>query len=1081
MRGFILALAVVILGAGALSIAILPNRQELGTMYLRDRKYEESRALFERQIAEGDLSAQTVSALLTIYLQYGDVDRAIDLTRRFGDRLGDRPDILSRLATLYAADMRMGLYRRTLARLVAIEPTAERLDALADAALKADDRETRLSALKEMVAQNWASPSRMLELADLALELGRVDEARSTLLQIAEKSPRELDWSYRSLIVQLALRAGDIEQASRYTTQWLDGTEPQSALISVAQLWLEAGHPGRAVTILESRADLEGKSEPWRANYVFALRRAGRNDDAFARLSQWLGRDLVTPALSIDFIEMAIARRDYDLALKVFDRIGADRLPSAAVLLLVTGFHQAGRIADVDRIVAALGSERMAELPILSAQIAIARGDKATARHWVGVAMDKAVLSVDDRVALATVLIDIGDDKRAFDLLRPVADDPSPPKEALILLGELYARGPDAESGYWEVNALLARHYSPELRAVWAELGLATGRIAEVRDWLAQTREIPARTLDNLFYLAERRDSWDVAVAAAERLLELSPSDRARERLALAQLRSGHAADALATYDAIAKQSPDSETLYADILQTLGMTDRLVALWQRQIERPGISPAQVEGLVYNMLSAGADAAALPYLLKLAKSSGGSWWFALAEAAARSGRGDTAADAIAAEIASLPPTDERLSSLLAALDTAAPDRSPGVLRTLADRSPSLWADSYAIVMRERGRTKDLNAWLNEKLEATRSASDAMVFALRLAETANPLDAARAIKPRAGSSRGWAELYVDLLRRGDRPKDALAFLVKLATEGRIDPAWRREIAFQALESGNREAADQLFRQIAASDPPDSQAVQQLFFLWGPRPDASALDWIEARARKAEGAERIAWLERLLSIRAGKRVLAITGGIANAKTPAEIDLVVKAQAQAGQPEELRKTVTAAVDRTQDVKTLVDLARTAETTRDRKLIVEAWKAVIAAKPDHPTANRELGLIAYDEGRLIEAERYLRAFLKTGDGDYEANYFMGEVLFRTGRREQAGPYYQRAYDQLLQRKDRDFPLEVARANILRRLGRLDDAIALMDSLLKQRPKDRALRADFADLLIEKGDFERARYVLQLR
>ena len=62
MRSFVLALIAVILGAGALSVAILPCRQELGTMYLRDQKYEESRAVFEQQIAEGDVSSQTVSA-----------------------------------------------------------------------------------------------------------------------------------------------------------------------------------------------------------------------------------------------------------------------------------------------------------------------------------------------------------------------------------------------------------------------------------------------------------------------------------------------------------------------------------------------------------------------------------------------------------------------------------------------------------------------------------------------------------------------------------------------------------------------------------------------------------------------------------------------------------------------------------------------------------------------------------------------------------------------------------------------------------------------------------------------------------
>jgi|GEM_PF-760397 len=1081
MRGFILALVVVVLGAGALSIAILPNRQELGTMYLRDHKYDESRALFERQIAEGDLSTQTVSALLTIYLQYGDVDRAIDLIRQYGATLGDRPDVLERLAQLYAADLRLGLYRQTLERLVAVAPTAARLEALADASLRAGDRPGRAAALSRLVERGWASPERMLEFAELALSMTHLAEARTALLWVAAHAPQRLDWSYRSLIIQLGLRAGETESADSFTTRWLDGSEPESVRIEIAQIWLEAGDAARALAILGGRPAMEARSEAWRASYVLALRRAGRSDLAFGRMSRWLGQGLVTPALSIDFIELATAQGAYDLALDAFDRIGAERLPTAAVLMLVTGLHQAQRTADVDRVVAALGQDRMAALPILAMQIALARGETAAARHWVDVALSGAALAVDDRLTLAPIMIELGDDARAFGLLRPLADGPSPPSEVFVLLGELYARGPDPERGYWEVNALLARRYTPELRAVWAELGLAIGRDQEVEEWLARTKEIEFRNLDNLFFIAERRNSWNVAVAAARRMLELRPSDRSSEQLAVALLQAGQATEALAMYETIATPSPESEALYADILQALGLTQRLVALWQQQIARPGIPSARVEELVYNMLGAGADAAALPHLLGLAKTIGGSWWFALAETSARAGRGDIAADAIAAEIRSLAVDDQRLSALLAALDAAAPERAPAVLRILADRSPSLWADSYAIVLRERGQIKELNGWLGEKLMATTNPSDAMVFALRLAETAAPLDAARAIRPRADTNRGWAELYAELLRKGDRSKDALGFLVNLASQGRIAPEWRREIAFQALEAGNRDAADRLFRMVAASEPPDSPAAQQLFFLWGPRPDPGALDWIEARARKATGAERLAWLERLLAVRAGDRVIAIIGDVAKAANPTEIDMVVRAKAQGRQPEELRRAVTAAIDRTRDLETLVKLARTAESTRDRKLIVDSWRAVIAVAPEHPAANRELGLLAYDEGRLVDAERHLRAFVAGGSGDFEANYFLGEVLFRTGRKDQAGPYYQRAYEQLMAKPTRDFYLEMSRANILRRLDRLDDAVMVMDSLLEQRPKDRALRADFADLLIEKGDFKRARYVLQLR
>lgn len=1081
MRGFVLILVVVVLGAGALSVLILPSRHELGTMHLRDRRYEESRAIFEQQIADGDLSPQTVSALLSIYLQYGDVQRAIDLTERYEAAIGRSPDVLTRLAELYAADQRLGLHRKFLRQLVDIDPTPARLEGLADAYLRAGLHAERHAVLKRLADGPEASDERVREFAELSTTLGHLDDALSAYLSLADRQPGVLDWSERALTAQLLLRAGRDAEALRLTKRWLDGSEPQALRIAFAQVWAEAGRNREAVGLLDDRRELEAVSESWRAVYVLALQRDGRADEAFLRLAGWLDRGWLTPVLAVEYVGLATTRSRFDRAIRVLEEFGVELFPTPVIAGLVSALQQAGRAAEVDRMIAAIGPERMAELPILAAEIAIARGRRIEAREWVDIALSRRMLSADDRLALAPILIELGDDARALELLKPLAAGSSMPIEAAVLIGELYARSGDAENAYWEVNALLARRYTPQLRAVWAQLALSTGRDVEVRDWLNLTKEIGRQTLDNLYFIAERRQSWDIAVRAARRMLEASPSDESRERLAFALLRSGDAAQALDAYDGIDNPAQSTEGMYVEILSALGLTDRLVALWQRQIERPDISRDRLHELIYNLLDVGADSVAWPYMVEVATSEGDSWWFALADSAVRIGRGDQAAGLIASEIDGLAANDENISSLLAALEIAAPDRSLEVFRRLANRSPSIWADSYAIALRDRGLIEELNAWLSEQLEASRDSSEALVLAQRLAETAKPLDAARVIRPRAGENRSWAELYVTLLRRGDRPGQALKFLIEMATTGRLAPQWRREIAFQALEAGNRKAADRLFRAIARSEPPDGPSVQQLFFLWGPRPEPAALDWIEARARASKGSERKAWLERLLSVRAGDRVVSIIGDVEGAADASEVELVVRARAQGREPERLREAVAAAVDRTRDVDALVRFAETAETTRDRKLVIDAWSAVLAVDSRHAKANRELGLIAYDEGRLVDAEHHLQAFLSNGDGDYEANYFLGEVLFRTGRKSRAGPYYEKAYAQLIALSATDFYRKVAKANILRRLGRLDDAAAVMSDLLEERPRDRGLRADYADLLIEKGDFARARYVLQLR
>ena len=174
-------------------------------------------------------------------------------------------------------------------------------------------------------------------------------------------------------------------------------------------------------------------------------------------------------------------------------------------------------------------------------------------------------------------------------------------------------------------------------------------------------------------------------------------------------------------------------------------------------------------------------------------------------------------------------------------------------------------------------------------------------------------------------------------------------------------------------------------------------------------------------------------------------------------------------------------ALARIADPDRLRALAGIAENTRDRGLITAAWRAVLDAAPADPEAQRTLGLIAYDEGRLIDAERLLAAYLANGEGDYEANYYYADTLDRTARSAQAMPFYRKAHAQLMKIEPRDFTQEVARANLLRRLGRTEEAVALMDRLVRERPGDEGLRADFADLLIQTGDLRRARSILKLK
>ncbi|MDF1791061.1 MAG: hypothetical protein P1U88_04080 [Thalassobaculaceae bacterium] len=1080
MRQFAAITVLVVIVALGLSFLLLPSQKELGTMLLRDREYEESRTYFEQQIAAGDTSPQLITGLLEIYIRNGDVDRAINLVGSYEKAIGTAPDILQRLVELYRQDRRFGLYLHALARLTAIDPTQERVEELADAYYKAGKTEEQVASLEWRRSFGDAPVARLIELSELQIATGRYDAAIDTLAGIFETAPDALDPSFRQQLFDLCLHQDQRDRAALIADAILTPDAPEGMTITFADIAIYRGAPDLALDLLHKRSDLEETNADWRRVHASALRAVGRNDEAWRKLTAWWHAGHLHPDSAASLIDLSVQHNDLDTAVSVFSRYGLDRVGASSALSLIGELHRAGRTQAVDKLIAELGEDALEEEPILGAEIMLERDRLDEAGRLADLAMKHLSSTIDNHLALAGVLARLNRNDQAFDLLHPYVADPVLPVEGALLLAELYVRLDRAEDGFWDVAALLAQRNTPRLRGIWAQLALATDRTDMVAEWLARESALDAGTVNDLYFLAERRAAWGVAVSAARRLIKLDPGDGAAQRLAYALFQRGANEEALEVITPVIGRHPDMEPLYADILRALGRTTELAALWARQFARPGLSEADREGLVYNLWEVGADAVVWDRLLDLAVDQGGGWWYTAAGAAGRLGRVGDLVAAARKRLADTDPTSEEATAIVYAVADTDRQAALPLFRSLADRAPAKWDDAYVGILRDLGLRQELIDWTTTRLAQEQAPDRALSLAYGLADL-DPDAAAAAVATRAQSSRLFADLYADLLRRAGKRDKALAFEISTAESGRFGDAYARDTGFRALEAGDRGAAERLFRRAAADAGPDSDSVRQLFYLWGPRPRPEALDWIEAKARAADVGARQAWLDKLVEMRAGNRVTAIIGGIDGAKTDRDLLNLVQAYALGDDRQKLHDAITQAISRINDTETLRDLARTAENTRDRGLITATWQAVLKASPADREAQRTLGLIAYDEGRLIDAERLLGAYLANGKGDYEANYYFADTLARTNRSAQATPFYRRAYDQLTEIEQRDFTQEVARANLLRRLDRIHEAVNLMDVLIRQHPEDDGLRADFADLLIESGDLRRARTILKLK
>lgn len=330
--------------------------------------------------------------------------------------------------------------------------------------------------------------------------------------------------------------------------------------------------------------------------------------------------------------------------------------------------------------------------------------------------------------------------------------------------------------------------------------------------------------------------------------------------------------------------------------------------------------------------------------------------------------------------------------------------------------------------------------------------------------------------------WLGAFTEAAERSGKQTQLEALWRRLGDAPSTPATLRSQVAFRLLEAGDKTNAEHLFRSLAASTGPDHPATRQLLFVWGPRPLPVQLDWLEFRASTASGKTKASWL-RLLAERGGtSRVLQLRK---SAEPPDDDEDVVAAYldtaASTGDKTAVRMILMERAAQTRSLTELVRLARHASAIADIKLQRQLIEATIAAGSQDPELRHTLGLLAYRERDWGTAERWLNLYNLASTGSYETHRLVGEVKLLRRDLDGARRSFENALERLEQTHQSSHPALVARASLLQRVGRTEDARAQYENLLAQRPRDDDIRADYASMMMSLGDSKSAQRLLDER
>lgn len=1010
--------AVLAAGGLAASALILPSASEQALMLFKDKEFGQARALYERYLGEGEQSVAVVIPLIELYLQVGEVERALALAEHFVAQHPGNADARRMLAGLHKSNEMPASHLADLEALARLRPEPATLRELAEAYHFYGRVDEQVAVLTRLAKDDAAGSTDLVDLVRAHVAAGRSDEALATMTSYLHRFPEDSDVEAVLLHVGLQIQAGRRDAAAARATAWLKGRNDPAAAAALAALLIRGGLAKAVPVLLEAFAD---SGDPAVLDALTESEQAtGQAPRALDRLAELHRRGRLPAAALPMLVDLALTLDRPDVA---FDAVGPRAigdLPNELIVAFAQAAVAANRTGLVQQALADLKEAFGPRQPVLLATLALLLNDRDEAAGWVAVA-EAAPLPAAETGQLVALMIGLGRGRDALARLDTLVRDRAVMPVSLPVIAAALAEAglaPDALP-----VMLAARQSLPSLDSdrAWAVIALRLGQVKAVTAWLDEAERLTNGALPEGLY-ASARDArvYDFALMLAQRMHARAPGLANRLNLAEALVLNGRWREAEPILAPMKAAAGLDMARYVEVLTFAykagaPVGEELRTYWRERY-------AAVEGVdrdsaFHALLDLADFAPILPELAERARSEPLEWLAIHAEAAVATGHRTQLLAMLEADLAK-PGRDEAIADeRLAILARLAGDEATlPHLRRLADRLAGDWVFAYAEMLERLGQRAELIAYHEER-------------------ASNPA----------------------------LPRDE-----------------RRDIVADLLEMGGKDAAERALRRLADAAAPGDEAVEELLFLWGPRPGDERAAWLQARARAAaDPAERAAWLRHMMA--AEIPGIAADAVAVRELAAAPVELVqawgeaVSALAPAAIATRLKAAVE--VDQTPDHLALYgDVAYDAE----RWDVAQAAYARLARhRPGDVALHRRLAETAQAANSPAAARDALAHILVLAPDDSRAALDLGDLLLRLdglASRDGEARAIWLAGLEALERSPAagDFEQRRLRADLLHRLRRNGESAELYAALLAERPGDVDLKADLSGALIEARKFDAA-------
>lgn len=1014
----------------AVAIVLFPTEEERALMYLKDKEFSEALDVYEKMVQKGRLQPGPVKALSDLYIQYGEINKAIEILEQYTKENPDNLEARARLGTYYQYAQRPGDYQTNLETLVELEPTAERYKELADIYNFVGDYVKQIAVLRKLIQMPNPDAEAFVSIATLLVGQDKVSEAIDVLQDLKERYPKKVDADTLQFMLNLLLSNSREDDALKWAKEWFEIFPLHKVALDVAELFSKKGQPRKALELLEMMEPHAGDDVTFQVTLLQYQYNNGKIADVFSKLKAMSERTKLPAEAFPIFVELSLKAKDLTPLVKEAKRQDITALDNDLLLRFVSQVTQSGDTTFVDYVASRYEQNVLDNRPLFGAQLYFAGNRMEETQKWVELALLQENLSLEDNIRFTELLVNLENREKAMEKLelsqKELTDLPRPLQlsDYIVLAKNFISLGRVAD-GLALFEKLRLATPAEALEMAGVILYAANKEGDKVRDWLKEQTVFDPYQLEDLHRVITQSGDYELGLETAKILLDNFPGPIQRILYGRSLLHMDKNKEAADTLQEFIYAYPEAEGLYAVALSRLGDEEALAAFKKAQDERIASGAAvSIEAFVAPLIEFKAYKLAFPYLEDLANRIGKQWVQPYIEAGVKLGAIKEISDFLTAYLKRDDVSDEKKKEFV-----------------------------YVLI--------DIGG-----------AETALPFIKKLAYEFDP---------------EWGYLYVDLLKKKNNKDELRNFLKEWGLRSDTPKEVRNYAAYELLDGGMKKEAEMIYMDLAKDGGPRDPEAMELRYIWGAKREAYRVKWLLDRVdqnyKSGNYKHMGQWLNYVNGYADPTETLKYLEKIK--KSPFDIHMkVVKAYLKALYYTEkfnsLDAEVLRAVRLEGDADDLLEIAELSESLStktpedqgsDRYVRASeiAYRRILEKDPTNKFALRRLGMLAFNHSRLAEAEQILRTYVKDyGIDDYEAYYFIGESLFFTDRKPEAEIFYAETIRKMKNIKSNPV-VDQIRANIRERFGFTDDAVETYEKIRQETPAKEALQADYALILIDSG------------